>query len=89
MQGADEEKAMLLEELNNVRAEIERQRMLGAQSETEMQQAQMVLNKERAHAEHWRGQLQREQRLLGLVRAGALALQLGARLDEPAPDDGR
>ena len=87
--GADEEKAMLLEELNNVRAEIERQRMLGAQSETEMQQAQMVLNKERAHAEHWRGQLQREQEeltrvqeLLRQVEGSVEQIQLTARGSE-------
>ena len=35
---------MLLEELNNVRSEMERQRMLAAQGDAELQQAEMMLD---------------------------------------------
>ena len=57
--GADEEKAILLEELNNVRSEMERQRMLAAQGDADLQQTEMLLNKERAHADHWKAQVRR------------------------------
>ena len=57
---ADEEKAMLLEELSSVRAELERETATQAHVDREAQEAEINLNRERAAAEHWRAQHERE-----------------------------
>ena len=80
---------MLLEELNNVRSEMERQRMLAAQGDAEIQQTEMAYNKERAHADHWKAQVQREQEeldrvttLLKQIEGTVAEIQLTARGSE-------
>ena len=66
---ADEEKAMLLEELSSVRAELEREIATQAHVDREAQEAEINLNRERAAAEHWRAQHERETEAHDSVQA--------------------
>ncbi|KAL1529784.1 hypothetical protein AB1Y20_000718 [Prymnesium parvum] len=59
---ADEEKAWLLEELNNVRMEFDSQLMKQNAEQTAMQRAEIEASKAQGNAEHWKSQLDREER---------------------------